>query len=86
MGDVFHVCTENFCSDIEYANKIYSFRNMHGIFPGVPDYLESSTFMYLNALFNGLQGFFLFIVYCLLSKTVREAAQQQWRRYRNLCH
>ncbi|XP_058148290.1 adhesion G-protein coupled receptor G2 isoform X2 [Dasypus novemcinctus] len=35
------------------------------------------TFMYLFALFNTLQGFFIFIFYCVAKENVRK----QWRRY-----
>jgi len=29
-------------------------------------------FMYLNAVINGLQGLFLFYIYCFLAKDVRK--------------
>uniref|UniRef100_A0A8C3WK55 Adhesion G protein-coupled receptor G2 n=1 Tax=Catagonus wagneri TaxID=51154 RepID=A0A8C3WK55_9CETA len=35
------------------------------------------TFMYLFAIFNTLQGFFIFIFYCVAKENVRK----QWRRY-----
>ncbi|KAM5196635.1 adhesion G-protein coupled receptor G2 isoform 1-T1 [Hipposideros larvatus] len=35
------------------------------------------TFMYLFAMFNTLQGFFIFIFYCVAKENVRK----QWRRY-----
>uniref|UniRef100_A0A8C0AER8 Adhesion G protein-coupled receptor G2 n=1 Tax=Bos mutus grunniens TaxID=30521 RepID=A0A8C0AER8_BOSMU len=35
------------------------------------------TFMYLFAIFNTLQGFFIFVFYCVAKENVRK----QWRRY-----
>ncbi|XP_055987107.1 adhesion G-protein coupled receptor G2 [Sorex fumeus] len=37
----------------------------------------STTFMYLFAIFNTLQGFFIFIFYCVAKENVRK----QWRQY-----
>jgi len=39
---------------------------------GVEDRSESTVFMYLHAVINGLQGLFLFYIYCPLAKDVRK--------------
>lgn len=36
--------------------------------------------MYINAILNGLQGVFLFIVYCIVGKEVRQAIYKMYIR------
>jgi len=51
------------------------------LFLGVPDRLASTTFMYLNASVNGLQGVFLLLVYCVWGKSVRQALRRAMKTY-----
>jgi len=38
------------------------------------------TFMYVNIVVNGSQGFFILIIYCLLSEEVRQTIKRKWNR------
>ena len=49
---------------------------------GVPSYQASVAFMFLNSFFNGLQGLFLFVIYCVLGSEVRENFLKKMRRTR----
>ena len=49
---------------------------------GVPSYQASVAFMFLNSFFNGLQGLFLFVVYCVLGSEVRENFLKKMRKTR----
>ncbi|XP_071115253.1 uncharacterized protein [Haliotis cracherodii] len=40
------------------------------------------VFQYLFAVFNSLQGFFIFIFHCLVSRQIQDGMKNRWRRYR----
>jgi len=48
----------------------------------LPSYEAKVTFMYLNVVLNGLQGVFLFLVYCVFGSQVREAVMKLLGRFK----
>ncbi|CAH1800168.1 unnamed protein product, partial [Owenia fusiformis] len=44
---------------------------------------ETIIFQYLFAIFNSLQGFFIFLFHCLVSPQVRDAIRGRWTRYQS---
>ena len=55
-----------------FVSLLYFFANAD-LSSGVPSNEISVAFMYMNAIANGLQGLFLFLVYCIGSSEVRKA-------------
>ncbi|XP_039274535.2 uncharacterized protein LOC120348477 [Styela clava] len=54
-----------------------------GYLVGVENRTASTMFMYVNVLLNGLQGVFLFIIYCFVTSETRDAIVRYWNRRMN---
>jgi len=55
------------------------------VFPvviGISDYRASVAFMYVNTVVNGLQGFGIFLIYCVISREIRGGVKGIWKRSR----
>nr|XP_039257098.1 adhesion G protein-coupled receptor E3-like isoform X1 [Styela clava] len=52
-----------------------------GFFTGIESDETGIVFMYLNAIINGLQGVFLFVVYCIIGKEVRKSIMNVQKKY-----
>jgi len=55
------------------------------VFPvviGMSDYRASVAFMYMNTVVNGLQGFGIFLIYCVISREIRGGVKGIWKRSR----
>ena len=84
--DNFEASLNTSCSARHYSITIFVFKEddfkFISFIAGIPSYQASVAFMFLNSFFNGLQGLFLFVIYCVLGSEVRENFLKKVRRTR----